>query len=733
MLWLYSLALSLSAALLFGVEPMIAKMILPYLGGTPAVWNTCLFFFQTFLLAGYAYAHFAGRWLGTKRHAILHLALASVAVVFLPVTISFAWFARPDPFPEKLVLSVLLFSIGFPFFVLSASSPLLQKWFAATGHSDAQDPYFLYSASNLGSFAGLVAYPLLLEPNFTLAEQSRVWLYGYLAFLVATFACGFSLVRAQKPSLGAATASADVVSANEKTLTTLGRLRCVGLSFAPSSLLLGVTTYVTTDLSSVPLLWVIPLALYLISFVIAFQRNSWASHPYVVRRQGFLLLAAAVTFFARATEPAVILLPLHLLAFFVTALVCHGELAKERPGTASLTEFYLWISVGGVLGGFFNAFLAPALFNGVQEYPLAMIVAALLRPGWERSREKPKDHWLDLLLPAGLGLTVFLLVIALQKNHLSPRLAHLLIFGLSGVLGLSFARRPIRFGLGLAAVMAATYGYYGPFGNVLYAERSFFGVYRAALDQSQRYHVAFHGTTLHGEQSLDPTRRLEPLAYYYRSGPVGHVFGFLRKMGFNKPVAIIGLGAGSIACYGRPGEEFVFYEIDPLVERMARNPKLFTFLRDCPPRTSVIIGDARITLTTAPSDHYGMLIVDAFSGDAIPIHLLTREAVELYLSKITSDGMLLFHVSNRYMDLPPVLDKLSAKLRLTAFLWDDERIDPAEEAAGKQPSRWVFMTRSSATAALFAPDTNWTRLGGQTNGELWTDDHSNILQALRWR
>ncbi len=712
---------------------MIAKMILPYLGGTPAVWNTCMFFFQTILLLGYLYAHFASRWLGTQRHAILHLALVSAAVVFLPVTISLAWFARPVPFPVKLVLSVLLFSIGFPFFVLSASSPLLQKWFAATGHADAQDPYFLYSASNLGSFAGLVAYPLLLEPNFTLAEQSRVWFYGYLAFLVATFACGFSLARAQKAPLGAATASAGVVSATEKTLTPLGRLRCIGLSFAPSSLLLGVTTYITTDLSSVPLLWVIPLSLYLISFVIAFQRNSWASHPYVVRRQGFLLLAVAVTFLARATEPAVILLPLHLLAFFVTALVCHGELAKERPGTASLTEFYLWISVGGVLGGFFNAFLAPALFNGVQEYPLAMIVAALLKPGGERSRKTSKDHWLDILLPAGLGLIVFFLVNGLQKNQLSPRLAHLLIFGLSGVMGLSFSRRPIRFGLGLAAVMAATYGYYGPFGNVLYAERSFFGVYRTALDQSQRYHVAFHGTTLHGAQSLDPTRRLEPLAYYYRSGPVGHVFGFLRKMGFDKPVAIIGLGAGSIACYGRSGQEFVFYEIDPLVERMARNPKLFTFLRDCPPRTSVIIGDARITLTTAPSDHYGMLIVDAFSGDAIPIHLLTKEAVELYLSKITSDGMLLFHVSNRYMDLPPVLDKLSAKLRLTAFLWDDEKIDPAEEAAGKQPSRWVFMTRSSATAALFARDTNWTRLGGQTNGELWTDDYSNILQALRWR
>lgn len=730
LLYLYAAALFLSAALLFLVQPMVARMILPFLGGSPAVWNTCLFFFQTFLLLGYLYAHLAGAWLGVRLHMILHLALIAAALYFLPVTIASVWLERPDANPVYQVLSVLLVSVGFPFFVLSANAPLLQKWFSTTGHAAARDPYFLYAASNAGSLVGLLAYPFLLEPRLSLGEQASFWLYVYLGFCVVALLCGFALRCADQ------TAPPDAIGSSESNgekLTLFRRIRWIALSFAPSSLLLGVTTYITTDLASVPLLWVLPLSLYLISFIVAYQRGSWASHPFVVRRQGFLLLAAALTFFATATEPAVILLPLHLLAFFVTCLVCHGELAKDRPGTQHLTEYYLWISFGGVLGGFFNGFLAPLIFSGVQEYPLAMIAAALVRPRLDPGADRPASYGRDLIWVGTLFIIVLGVVLGTGRgDFLSARLAHVMIFGLSGLIGLSFARRPLRFGLGIGAIMLATSWYHGPFGQVLFSERSFFGVYRAMRDGERNFHLIFHGTTLHGAQSLDAQKRLRPMSYFHPTGPAGQAFKLLSQNGVDKPVAIVGLGAGALACYGKPGQDFVFYEIDSLVERIARNPTLFTYLKDCPPRTSVQIGDARVTLAGAPDRSYGMFILDAFSGDAIPIHLLTREAVELYLSKLVADGVLLFHISNRYMDLVPVVDRVAAELKLTAFLRHDGEVSDAERAEGKQPSTWAIMARDRRLLAPFAGDAKWQPLSGDRKGDLWTDNYSNILQVLRW-
>ena len=500
---------------------------------------------------------------------------------------------------------------------------------------------------------GLLAYPFLLEPHFNLTQQAWFWLYVYLGFFVLALFCGLALrglaARAKDQTLAREAFASNIDSTTEK-LSLLRRFRWVALSFAPSSLLLGVTTYITTDLASVPLLWVLPLSLYLVSFIVGFQRDSWGSHPFVVRRQSFLLLGAAITFFANATEPAIILLPLHLLSFFATALVCHAELAKDRPQTQHLTEYYLWISFGGVLGGFFNGFLAPLIFNTVAEYPLAMIGAALVRPPLDQNFRKPATYWLDFIWPATLFIIILGLVLWVEKgDFFSAKIAHVLIFGVSGVIGLSFAPRPVRYALGIAAIMLATSQYHGAFGQVLFTKRSFFGVYRAMQDNERNYHYIFHGTTLHGAQSLDPKRRLVPISYYYSTGPVGQVFRALSENGFDKPVAIVGLGAGALACYGKPGQIFTFYEIDPLVERIARDPDLFTYLKDCSPRISVRIGDARLTLPSAPGHYYGMFILDAFSGDSIPIHLLTREAVELYLSKLVPEGVLLFNISNRYM------------------------------------------------------------------------------------
>jgi hypothetical protein len=735
LLYLYAAALLLSAALLFMVQPMVARMILPFLGGSPSVWNTCLLFFQSLLLLGYLYAHFAGKWLGIKRHMLVHLALVAAALHFLPVTLPAGLLERPDIKPVHQVLWVLLLSVGFPFLVLSATAPLLQKWFSTTDHRAARDPYFLYAASNAGSLLGLLAYPFWLEPRLSLGEQAWFWLYVYIGFFVVAILCSWALLGSATTQLDSPAqpgpAGGDAPSSTGVGL--LRRLRWIVLSFTPSSLLLGVSTYITTDLASVPFLWVLPLSLYLISFIVAYQRGSWASHPFVVKRQAFLLIAAAITFFATATSPAMILLPLHLLAFFVTCLVCHGELAKDRPGTQHLTEYYLWISFGGVLGGFFNGFLAPLIFTRVQEYPLAIISAALLRPRLDASAGNLAGYARDFVWTIALFVIILSMVLWVGGGAgVSARLAHILIFGLSGLIGLSFAPRPLRFGLGIGAIMFATSWYNGPFGELLFSERSFFGVYRVMREPEHNLHVIFHGTTLHGAQNLDPKKRLQPLSYYHPSGPAGEAFKAFAENDSAKPIAIIGLGAGAMACYGKPGQDFVFYEIDALVERIARNQALFTYLRDCPPRVSVHNGDARVTVARAADQAYSIFVLDAFSGDAIPIHLLTREAVELYLSKLMPEGVLLFHISNRHMDLVPVVDRVAAELKLTAFLRHDAQISDMERAQGRDPSTWAILARQPERLAPFRKDSRWQPLNGDRKGELWTDHYANILQVLRW-
>ena len=741
MLLIYPITLFVNAALLFIVEPMVAKMILPLMGGTPAVWNMSLLFFQACLLGGYLYAHCASIWFGTMRHALIHLIVLVSALLFLPISIPVHWFAVPGRDPATLVLSVLFVSIGFPFFVLAAGGPLLQKWFAQSQHSAAGDPYFLYAASNLGSIVGLVAYPVFWESNFTLAEQNRFWLYGYLTLLVLTSGCALLSLRSltsmtnRKRREGENPGKTGSLAVpNRGAVTLVRRLRWLVLSFVPSSLLLGVTLHVTTDVVSAPLFWILPLALYLVSFVFAFASRSWAAHPFVVRRQAFLLLGTALTVFVRATTPVLIVLPLHLLSFFVTALVCHGELAKDRPEPRYLTEFYLWNSIGGVLGGLFNALLAPLVFKGVLEYPLAMIVAAFIRPYVGEKRDTPLNRCLDFLLPAVLGLFAVVIVLG-SKNatFLSPYNAYLLIFGVSGVVCLSFSYRPMRFGLGLAAVMFASTLFTGPFGEVLHADRSFFGVYRTMVDNSGKNHLLFHGTTVHGAQSVDAQRRLQPNSYYHRTGPAGQVFNILANTQGEGNVAVVGLGTGTLACYGTQGQKFTFYEIDPLVEQIARDPKLFTYLRDCPPKSEVVIGDARISLGNAPNNHYHLLILDAFSSDVIPTHLLTQEAMKLYVSKIAPDGILLFHISNRYMDLAPVLDRLASTLKLVALIQADSRVTEAQREEGKSPSRWVIMARQKEILSLLLADPRWRLLDGRLGGDLWTDDYSDVLRVIYWR
>lgn len=740
LLGFFAVTLFVSSALLFWVQPMFAKMVLPMLGGTPGVWNTCMVFFQGSLLAGYIYAHAATAWLGVRRQAALHVGLLLLPLSTLPIAVSMGWSPPVEENPIPWLLALLLVSVGLPFFVISASAPMLQKWFASTGHPAAKDPYFLYRASNLGSMLGLLAYPALLEPTLQLAEQSWLWSWGYGLLILLTLGCAVILWRGpvsatHSLSLGASHDSHGLLTIEDSGsgLTVSRRIRWVALSFAPSSLMLGVTTHLSTDIAAIPLLWVIPLALYLFSFVLVFARKPILSHQFMVRRLPFLILASAITIFSKATQPVWLLMPLHLLTFFVAAMVCHGEMAKDRPPTRHLTEFYLWMSVGGVLGGLFNALVAPMVFSTVVEFPLAMVAASLLLPCRSPDQQKPLSRRLDFLLPLALGLVTTGLVLALQSSWMSNRLTHIIIFGLSALICLSFGSRPIRFGLGVGAIMLGTMYYTGPYQRILHAERSFFGVYRIMLDREEKYRLLFHGTTIHGAQSLDPAHRLEPLSYYYVTGPIGQLFATFNGTSAKPQVAVIGLGTGSLACYGKPGHHWTFYEIDPTVERIARDSRYFTYLRDCPPEIDVVLGDARLSLVKAPGRRYDLIILDAFSSDAIPLHLLTRQAMKLYLSKLAEGGILALHITNRHLNLKPVLGDLAKDMGLVSLVQGDRKISEAEKKRGKAASTWAVMARRSADLGKMAQDPRWKPLAGRSVAELWTDDFSNILSVFNWQ
>jgi hypothetical protein len=738
---LYSLTLFVNAALLFIIEPMIAKMILPYLGGSPAVWNASLVFYQGCLLIGYAYAHYGSSWLGIKRHAFVHLGLVFAAIWFLPVALPVHWFSPPTASPTRLVLSALTVSIGFPFLVIAAGAPLLQKWFAECGLGAARDPYFLYAASNGGSMVGLLAYPIFSERSLTISQQNQFWFYGYLGLsgLIALSMLLYLRLTLRPVAQSMANVLGTNISSNtdptsQQEIPLPRRLRWLLWSLVPSSLLCGVTTFITTDVAAAPLFWVIPLAAYLLSFIIAFGGAKWTTSAFMARRQAFLLLGAALTVAVGATSPVYVVLPLHLLAFFITAVICHGRLAEDRPPAIYLTNFYLWISIGGVLGGLFNALLAPQIFKTVFEYPLMMVAAAFIRPFVDGDDGSARSKNLDWLLPLVLGIAMIVLIEVGKTVTILPRSTlHLLIFGATGIICLSFGHRPVRFGMGFLALLVIAAMFPPLYGEELFRDRSFFGAYRATYDAGSKRYLLFHGTTIHGVQNAEASSRLQPLSYYHRSGPAGQVLVASAQNGTGGKVAVVGLGTGALACHGSRSQHFTFYEIDPLVESIARDTRLFTYLRDCPPQIDVVIGDARLSLASAPDRQYDIFVFDAFSSDVIPVHLLTREALELYVRKTTSDGVLLFHISNRYMDLAPVLDRLAKELKLAALIQNDVNLSAELFAAGKSPSRWILLARDQRALEPFTREPRWRALDGNLGGDLWTDEYSDVLKVLHWR
>ena len=719
----FSTTIFLSAFLMFIVEPMIARMVLPLLGGAAAVWTTCLVFFQTVLLCGYAYAHGATTLLGPRRHAAVHIGVMLLPLLFLPVGLGTGTPPASDN-PAGWLLLTLLTSIGVPFFALSTSAAVLQKWYSVTDDAGAGDPYFLYAASNLGSFAALIAYPLLVERTLRLQQQAQLWTVGYALLALLTIGCAVSVWRRGAP---AATAAMPTTVAAGETIPWRRRLRWTVLAFVPSSLLLAVTSYMSTDVASVPLLWMVPLCVYLGTFIVAFSPAAVRARALAARFMPLAVIALALLLIAQMSRPVSLVIPLHLVVFGILALACHGELADDRPSTARLTEFYFWISLGGMLGGLFNALLAPVIFTGIVEYPLVLVVACLVR---RAPTAQPKSSWAaDATWIAAIG---GLAVLSVWVNGQFGSVSRFLIIGASipALLAFGQQRRPLRFAGCVAALLLSGALVQSPFGRAVYADRTFFGVYRVRVDERLNYRFMFHGPTLHGMQSTDPSRQAASLSYFHKSGPIGQVFAAVANAAAASEVAVVGLGVGSLASYAGPAQRWTIYEIDPAVEEVARNAAFFTYLQDCGTRCEVVIGDARVSLGRARPQQFGVLILDAFSSDAIPIHLLTREALSLYLSRLAPNGIIALHISNLHLSLSPVLGRLAEDQGLIA-LWQREPATAGSLADGKFPSEWMVIARSRADLGALVNDARWKPPVVAAGTPLWTDDFSNILSVLR--
>jgi spermidine synthase len=775
-LLLYATTLFVGATLLFAVQPMVGKMILPLLGGTPAVWSTCMVFFQAALLGGYAYAHATSTWLGASRQAILHLAVLAVPLSVLPLVVSPALLRGGEANPVLDVLVVLSVSVGLPFLVVSATNPLLQKWFTHTGHPAARDPYFLYAASNLGSMLALLGYPTLVEPRLHVRSsgwlsQTQLWSLGYLALAALIGLCALTLWRsAPAPSglgpdagAGAPIAPTLVDDARENVLSFGRRLRWAALAFVPSSLLLGVTTFITTDIAAVPLLWVLPLAIYLLSFIIAFGR--WPVRFQRAAVAALLPVVLVVIFLMVSSfgERIWVTVLWHFLVLLVVALACHGELALDRPSPARLTEFYLLIALGGVLGGLFNALVAPVVFSSLVEYPLVMALACVL------VRRRPaglvgigRALLLDVVFPLGVIALALLLysksvgvrvdfafltrVLAIPSewatkslNPLAGILSSILVYGPPLVAAFLLRRRPAALGLALVGVLVAAEFVAARNEDRIRQARSFFGVLEVTRDRDEDgYTELRHGTTLHGRQSRDPKRRGEPLSYYHRAGPIGQIITELERRDRALRLAVIGLGTGTLAAHARVGDAITFYEIDRLVRDIAFDRTYFTYVADAQDRGATLrveLGDARVRLEAVKrersGERYDLIVVDAFTSDAIPVHLLTREALQLYFEMLVPDGLLALHLSNRYLDLEPVVANLAEEAGLGGRLLQR---DDSPQTDGASESTWAVLARTAEALGGLAGDDRWTAAKLETKPRVgvWTDDFHNLLSVFKW-
>ncbi|MDQ3688998.1 MAG: fused MFS/spermidine synthase [Chloroflexota bacterium] len=717
MLPLFTVTIFLGAVLVFGVQPIAARMLLPSFGGSPAVWSATSVFFQVALLAGYGYSFLLTRILAPRRQPLVHLLALAAPVLFLPLSLPLL--AAPAELdPAVTVLGLLAVGLGVPFTIASTTGPLLQRWFSYTSHRSGRDPYFLYAASNAGSLLVLLAYPFLIEPRLDLGAQSATWSIGYLLFAVLGAVCALTVIR--QGTDAAALAGPLEAGVSDAAPTWTARARWIVLAAVPSALSLGATAYISTDIAAVPLLWIAPLSLYLLSFIIAFSSRirvaagrwsgmlPWIAAAIVIPSGGLLSLPTWLTIL------------LHLGFLLIAATMCHTLLAEQRPAPARLTEFYLLVAVGGALGGIFVSLVAPLIFDRVWEYPIAIGLALLLRSGPLRIPGRRVLIGLALILLAA----IIVAGVALGADPLlpeavaAPAIAVGLLVLLIGVSGI----RLLFAALALAILAMSV----GGTGAAIHTDRTFFGVYRVTAADGD--HLLIHGSTVHGVQHTDPAMRRTPTVYYHRTGPVGQLF---EEVGADlEQVAVLGLGIGTLASYSEAGQHFTFFEIDPAMVEIARDPSLFTFLADAAGEMEVVVADGRLGLSADPRT-YDMVVLDAFTSDAIPVHLLTREAVASYLGRLAPDGIIVMNISNRFLDLESAVGAVADSLRLVHLVRSDVTITPAETADGKTSSTWVLLAAEPERLDAFAADPRWRPARIDESIRPWTDDFSDILAVLR--
>jgi hypothetical protein len=725
LLGVFASAIFLSAGLLFAVQPLFAKMVLPRLGGSPSVWSVAVVFFQGVLLAGYAYAHVISRWLPARITVLVHLAVMLVAATAVPLAISSGW-GRP-PFQGEALWLLGLFgvSIGLPFFALSANGPLLQAWFARTSHPAARDPYFLYAASNAASFLALVSYPLLLEPFTRLGQQVTAWSVGFYALIVLIAASGMMLHVAYR-------GLPDPVPGTQADVAPTWRDAAVWvvLSAVPSALLIAVTAHISTDVAAAPLMWVVPLALYLVTFVIVFQTRPILPHRWMLVAQPISIIALVGVLAFGVLDNILLLLTVNLLAFFFSAMVCHGELARRRPTPHHLTAFYMWLSAGGVIGGIAAGLIAPRIFSWVMEYPLLIVAAVLCRPGlvW------PRNLWEARWVPVAIAVAIVIAGMQLLLHYTLSGTPYAIVT--IGLLAAAFVmqRDIVKFAV-LVALTFLLVHFHTSEGRWNESIRSFFGVHRIVETEDGMFRILMHGTTTHGAQQIRDANgrplsgRPEPLTYYHTDSPLAQGIAAVRERA-QRPLrlAMVGLGTGSLACQSAPGDEVTYYEIDRSVVRLARESGRFTYLAQCAPNAQIIMGDARLTLADAADGAYDVLAIDAFSSDAIPIHLLTREAMAIYLRKLAPGGLILVHVSNRHLELASVVAGIAEANGLTVRVCDCDAGE--DDESYKFSSLVAAVARSEADFGKLAESDDWTAETADPNQRIWTDDYSNIVGAL---
>lgn len=730
---LFAVTLFISAALMFALQPMFGKLLLPWLGGSPAVWNTCMVFYQTVLFLGYLYAHFLSTRFDGHRQIQIHGIVILATFLCLPVALPEHMTPPTDTNPTLWLLWMLALAIGLPFFIVSTTSPLLQKWFANVGHHTSHDPYYLYAASNAGSLIALLSYPFLLEPNIGLEHQKGIWSAGYFVLCLLVFSCAWILWRSNSRA-----ESADQPDTTGlQPLSLRRKLHWAVLAFVPSSLLLGLTNFISTDIASVPLLWIIPLLLYLLSFILVFSKWAPQIHRVMLLLQPIVLMPfIAYSFINPAILPYWVDLCLHLLAFFLAVMVCHGELAKNRPTTEHLTHYYLIMSFAGMLGGMFNTFVAPFIFNAVYEYPIMIIAALLLRPSAKTEHNWKKQLLLDAAFPIALlvlGLTVYASLDDLPQYLDTIGVTLLLLAGLN----YSFHKRSVSLSLFTGIIIFFTLGLHSLLSNTLYQDRTFFGVLSVRESvlineqgQPEKYHELFHGTTKHGAQRLAPELQTVPLTYYSRPGPMGQLFQAYNDVDSRWNIGVVGLGAGALACYAKPQQHWTFYEIDPLVVEIAENTDFFSYLKLCSHQAKIIIGDARLSLAREPDEKFDLLVMDAFSSDAVPTHLLTQEAIKLYFSKLKPGGLLAFHITNRHLALKKVLADHAKQLQLAALL---QEFKPRQEIPLVIATDWVVMSDQEASLEPLRQSRlgTWQKMPLYFDMKPWTDDFTNIVSIWK--